>query len=132
MDNILDSINLSGPKGNFISIVLEDFYDDIITSVNEDLNIYESSDVICDNDEEYLVDCFVEVCMDNPNDMEKKILAEMVYDNEDDDLDLYEYYDDEDEDLIASLDAEIAEDEDDIIEERTNILSTLKGAKVIN
>jgi hypothetical protein len=78
MDNILDSINLSAPKGNFISIVLEDFYDDIITSVNEDLNIYESSDVICDNDEEYLVDCFVEVCMDNPNDMEKKILAEMV------------------------------------------------------
>jgi hypothetical protein len=130
MDNILDSINLSAPKGNFISIVLEDFYDDIITSVNEDLNIYESSDVICDNDEEYLVDCFVEVCMDNPNDMEKKILAEMVYDNEDDDL--YEYYDDEDEDLIASLDAEIAEDEGDIIEERTNILSTLKGAKVIN
>lgn len=132
MDNILDSINLSAPKGNFISIVLEDFYDDIITSVNEDLNIYESSDVICDNDEEYLVDCFVEVCMDNPNDMEKKIVAEMVYDNEDDDLDFYEYYDDEDEDLIASLDAEIAEDEDDIIEERTNILSTLKGAKVIN
>lgn len=132
MDNILDSINLSGPKGNFISIVLEDFYDDIITSVNEDLNIYESSDVICDNDEEYLVDCFVEVCMDNPNDMEKKILAEMVYDNEDDDLDFYEYYDDEDENLIAALDAEIAEDEGDIIEERTNILSTLKGAKVIN
>lgn len=132
MDNILDSINLSTPKGNFISIVLEDFYDDIITSVNEDLNIYESSDVICDNDEEYLVDCFVEVCMDNPNDMEKKIVAEMVYDNEDDDLDLYEYYDDEDEDLIAALDAEIAEDEGDIIEERTNILSTLKGAKVIN
>jgi hypothetical protein len=132
MDNILDSINLSAPKGNFISIVLEDFYDDIITSVNEDLSMYASSDVICDNDEEYLVDCFVEVCMDNPNDMEKKILAEMVYDNEDDDLDLYEYYDDEDEDLIASLDAEIAEDEGDIIEERTNILSTLKGAKVIN
>jgi hypothetical protein len=130
MDNILDSINLSAPKGNFISIVLEDFYDDIITSVNEDLSMYASSDVICDNDEEYLVDCFVEVCMDNPNDMEKKILAEMVYDNEDDDL--YEYYDDEDEDLIASLDAEIAEDEGDIIEERTNILSTLKGAKVIN
>jgi hypothetical protein len=128
MDNILDSINLSAPKGNFISIVLEDFYDDIITSVNEDLSMYASSDVICDNDEEYLVDCFVEVCMDNPNDMEKKILAEMVYDNEDDDL--YEYYDDED--LIASLDAEIAEDEGDIIEERTNILSTLKGAKVIN
>ena len=132
MDNILDSINLSSPKGNFISIVLEDFYDDIITSVTEDLNIYESSDVICDNDEEYLVDCFVEVCMDNPNDMEKKILAEMVYDNEDDDLDLYEYYDDEDEELIAALDAEIAEDEGDIIEERTNILSTLKSAKVIN
>jgi hypothetical protein len=132
MDNILDSINLSAPKGNFISIVLEDFYDDIITSVNEDLSMYASSDVICDNDEEYLVDCFVEVCMDNPNDMEKKILAEMVYDNEDDDLDLYEYYDDEDEDLIAALDAEIAEDEGDIIEERTNILSTLKGAKVIN
>lgn len=132
MDNILDSINLSAPKGNFISIVLEDFYDDIITSVNEDLSMYASSDVICDNDEEYLVDCFVEVCMDNPNDMEKKIVAEMVYDNEDDDLDFYEYYDDEDEDLIASLDAEIAEDEDDIIEERTNILSTLKGAKVIN
>jgi hypothetical protein len=130
MDNILDSINLSAPKGNFISIVLEDFYDDIITSVNEDLSMYASSDVICDNDEEYLVDCFVEVCMDNPNDMEKKILAEMVYDNEDDDL--YEYYDDEDEDLIAALDAEIAEDEGDIIEERTNILSTLKGAKVIN
>lgn len=132
MDNILDSINLSAPKGNFISIVLEDFYDDIITSVNEDLSMYASSDVICDNDEEYLVDCFVEVCMDNPNDMEKKIVAEMVYDNEDDDLDFYEYYDDEDEDLIAALDAEIAEDEDDIIEERTNILSTLKGAKVIN
>lgn len=132
MDNILDSINLSAPKGNFISIVLEDFYDDIITSVNEDLSMYASSDVICDNDEEYLVDCFVEVCIDNPNDMEKKILAEMVYDNEDDDLDLYEYYDDEDEELIAALDAEIAEDEGDIIEERTNILSTLKGAKVIN
>ncbi len=132
MDNILDSINLSAPKGNFISIVLEDFYDDIITSVNEDLSMYASSDVICDNDEEYLVDCFVEVCMDNPNDMEKKLIAEMVYDNEDDDLDLYEYYDDEDEDLIAALDAEIAEDEGDIIEERTNILSTLNGAKVIN
>jgi hypothetical protein len=132
MDNILDSINLSAPKGNFISIVLEDFYDDIITSVTEDLNIYESSDVICDNDEEYLVDCFVEVCMDNPNDMEKKILAEMVYDNEDDDLDLYEYYDDEEEELISALDAEIAEDESNIIEERTNILSTLKSAKVIN
>lgn len=132
MNNILDSINLSSPKGNFISIVLEDFYDDIITSVNEDLNMYASSDVICDNDEEYLVDCFVEVCMDNPNDMEKKLIAEMVYDNEDDDLDLYEYYDDEDENLIAALDSEIAEDEGDIIEERTNILSTLKGAKVIN
>ena len=132
MNNILDSINLSAPKGNFISIVLEDFYDDIITSVNEDLSMYASSDVICDNDEEYLVDCFVEVCINNPNDTEKKIIAEMVYDDEEDDLDLYEYYDDEDEDLLAALDAEIAEDDGDIIEERTNILSTLKGAKVIN
>ena len=56
----------------------------------------------------------------------------MVYDSEDDDLDLYEYYDDEDEELISALDAEIAEDEGNIIEERTNILSTLKSAKVIN